>query len=69
MPSDGRAGEFIELMHALDSEGTEETPLRIELGDNNRLTLPRKPKKRQVSSFPEGPALSQLWRLLLAQPS
>ena len=50
------AGEFIdftELLHALDLEGTEETPLRIELGDDNRLTLPRKPKKRQVSSFPE----------------
>ena len=40
-------------MHALDLEGTEETPLRIELGDDYRLTLPRKPRKRQVSSFPE----------------
>ena len=46
------AGEFIELMHALDSKVTEETPLHIELGDDNRLSLPRKPKKRQVSSFP-----------------
>ena len=41
-------------MHALDSEGTEETHLRIELGDDNRLSLPRKPKKRQVSHSPSG---------------
>ena len=48
------SGEFVdfnELLHALESEGTEETPVQIELGEDNRLTLPRKPKKRQVSSF------------------
>ena len=50
------SGEFVdfnELLHVLESEGTEETPVQIELGEDNRLTLPRKPKKRQVSSFIE----------------
>ena len=50
------SGEFVdfnELLHALESEGTEATPVQIELGEGNRLTLPRKPKKRQVSSFIE----------------
>ena len=41
------AGEFIdfnELLHTLELEDTEETPLQIELGDDSKLTLPRKPK-------------------------
>jgi hypothetical protein len=32
--------DFNELLHALESEGTEETPVQIELGEDNRLTLP-----------------------------
>ena len=46
----GELVDFNELLHALESEGTEETPVQIELGEEKRLTLP---KKRQVSSFIE----------------
>ena len=48
------SGEFVDLnvlLHTLETEGTEETPVHIELGEDNRPTLSRKPKKRQVSSF------------------
>ena len=38
-----------QLLHALESEA-----VQIELGDDIRLTLSRKPKKRQMSSFVEG---------------
>ena len=47
------AGEFVdfnELLHALEACRSEETPLLIELGEENRIT---KPKKKQVSSFTE----------------
>ena len=47
----GEFMDFNELLHALDSEGTEETPVQIELGEDSSFTLSRKPKKRQVSSF------------------
>ena len=46
------AGEFVdfnELLHTLELEGTEETPKQIELGEDNRLSLPRKPWKKQVT--------------------
>ena len=42
------SGEFVDfnkLLHALESEGTEEISVQIELGEDNRLTLPRKSRR------------------------
>ena len=47
------AGEFVdfcELLHAVEVEGGEEAPLYIPVGESHQLTLPRKPKKRVITS-------------------
>ena len=48
------AGEFVdfsELLHAVEVEGGEEAPLFIQVGESHQLTLPRKPKKKMISTF------------------
>ena len=48
------AGEFVdfcELLRAVEVEGGEETPLFVQAGESHQLTLPRKPKKKAISSF------------------
>ena len=49
--------DFNELLHALESEGMEETPVQIELGEDNRLTLPRIPKKAGLLLYRVGKVL------------
>ena len=49
--------DFNELLHALESEGMEETPVQIELGEDNRLTLPRIPKKTGLLLYRVGTVL------------
>ena len=55
--------DFNELLHALDSEGTEDTRV---LGGDNRLTHPRNPKKRHVSSFIEWARCFAVYSLYLS---
>ena len=49
-------GEFIdfnELLHAIDADSGEEPALCIQVAEGQHLTLPKKPKKRTISAFPE----------------
>ena len=47
------AGEFVELLHAIDAEGGEEPPLVVQVGEDQHLSLPRRHKRRVVSTFGE----------------
>ena len=50
------AGEFVdfnELLYALEADGTDEPPVCLQLGDDHRLSLPRRPKKKPISTFPD----------------
>ncbi len=52
--SQAAAGEFVdfnELLHAIDSDSGDEPPVYIELGEGQQLTLPKRPRKRQVATF------------------
>ena len=37
------AGEFIELLHALEADGGDEPPIFVQVGEDHQLSLPRKP--------------------------
>ena len=50
------AGEFVdfnELLHAIEVDSGEEPALCIQVGEGQQLALPRKPKKKVISSFSE----------------
>ena len=49
----GEYVDFNELLKCLEHEGGEEPPVCLQLGEDNRLSLPRKPKKRPITTFPE----------------
>ena len=49
-------GEFVdfnELLYALEADGSEEAPICLQLEEDNRPSLPRRPKRRPVSTFPD----------------
>ena len=48
------AGEFVdfnELLHALEVDGGEEQPICLQIGQDQHLEVPRKPRKRPMSTF------------------
>ena len=47
-------GEFVdfnELLHVLEVDGGEEPPISLQVGDGQHLEVPRKPRKRAITTF------------------
>ena len=54
--------DFNELLHALESEGTEETPVQIELGEDNKAYPPQENKEKTgLLLYRVGKVLCRLW--------
>ena len=43
--------DFNELLHAVEVDGGEEPALYIQVGQDQHLALPRKPKKKVITTF------------------
>ena len=47
------AGEFIELLHALEAVSGDEPPIFMQVGEGHQLSLPSKPRRKVISAFHE----------------
>ena len=47
------AGEFIELLHALEEDSGDEPLIFVQVGEGHQLSLPRKQRRKVISAFHE----------------